>query len=1484
MTEPSGHASAREARPASYEWVAAIYPTEHGARPLGSGFLIHPGDRVVTCAHVVWEKDTDLALEHVWVHLPNCAELVTKRFAVARTQLPRRWLECEPGDREVSPDDVAVLHLAETAGARYATRIRRPEPKHLPERPWSAFGFHDVTGDLSHGVVRNAVAHGQIRLCTTSEDRVDSGYSGAGIWCAPYDAVVGLIARADGTGANVRAITLWYAARILPEAGLAEAADRLAPDASGEAALTEWGWTLARDAEASAHWIPRARGGGGAFPQHTRPADLFRGRRTALEEIRDWLSAAAEPTGTLVVTGSPGSGKSAVLGRIVTTADPAAAAGLAPQDTEVRAEPGSVHCAVHAKGKTALEVAQEIARAASAGLPERAAGLTALLGPALSGPDSVPRRFAVVIDALDEAASADGARAIIRDVINPLTRDPRTRSVRLVVGSRRSDGTGGPLLELIDQARVIDLDARQYADDAGLVSYLDASLPPGRPRDVLWRSAVADIADRARGNYLKAQLDLLRRLTADQARPDAEPDANPAADAAPAEPATLPTAPEPVASTDRADTAEPGTAPAAELEPEIAPVDQTIEEVGESLSRYAEQIEGVGGHSTTALLTALAFAEAPGFTAELWSTAVSALNPDRRPPDPADLGRFAAGPAANLVTGSAAESDGRNTAVCYRLFHQALGDALLRTRAGAGAGSGASGATAQSEGRAEPDPDHRALSQALLKAGRALGWASAPGYLLRSLPGHAVLGGTVDDLLGEADYPLYADLPRLSVAADRATSEHARKRAELLRKTRGAHLADPFTRAAMFSVTEAQDRLGESFRRLRPPVPYRAAWASVVPQEVELVLNAHEGGVTTLCALTDGYGGTVLVTGGDDGAVKLWDETSTRPLGTLPGHEGAVSAVCTVRTRDGGVLLISGGEDRSVRVWDPRTQQEIAVMTGHDDAVTALCEIPGRPGSTGLVASGSLDGTVRIWDPATGRRRRILSGQLGEVASLCLVPASPGTSTILACGGFDGTVRLWRGPEWTPAPALPGSGHGTPRAMCAVPRAGSPGHLLAVGGSDTYCRVYDLDRDAPKPVRTLPHDGEITALCTLPTRGGGTRLAVADDSHVSVWDARTWLLPRRLTEPAEWVQSICAVSTGGGRALLALGVRRTGTVRLWDPDGGSAKRPVNTRGAASRAQVSALCEVPGIGARTRSTLARVGSDPVARLLDPSDGHCVRDFPEDEHLRVGTALCLLRDLGGQQILALGGEGHTIVLWNPSTGEHRTLRAEGDSVAALCAVTDDAGRTLLASAGENREVQVWDPLRRAQLRRLRCGEGGVHALCLVPAHRPERPGLGGGALLAAAGEDGGIHLWHTRNWRFARRIPAHDAPVTALCALPSRDGTRLLASCGADGGVRLWDPDTGDAVNDTLHGHKKSVNALCGIGGFSGAAAGRTLLVSGGDDRVVRLWNPDDDAPVLEIPVRHRVLCLAAVGELIHVGLTEGITALEVLGAGLRTVRS
>lgn len=144
----------------------------------------------------------------------------------------------------------------------------------------------------------------------------------------------------------------------------------------------------------------------------------FRGRAAALLAITSWLDRDVIDRRVLVVTGVPGAGKSAVLGRIVITADADAVRKLPASDTAVRARIGSVACAVHAKGETALQIATRIAKAASASLPERLDDFAPALRDALT--ERADTRFNVVIDALDEAATAAEARLVVSRVIQPL--------------------------------------------------------------------------------------------------------------------------------------------------------------------------------------------------------------------------------------------------------------------------------------------------------------------------------------------------------------------------------------------------------------------------------------------------------------------------------------------------------------------------------------------------------------------------------------------------------------------------------------------------------------------------------------------------------------------------------------------------------------------------------------------------------------------------------------------------------------------------------------------------------------------------------------------------------------------------------------------------------------------------------------------------------------------------------------------------------
>src|SRR5262249_5458852 len=217
--------------------------------------------------------------------------------------------------------------------------------------------------------------------------------------------------------------------------------------------------------------------------------------------------------------------------------------------------------------------------------------------------------------------------------------------------------------------------------------------------------------------------------------------------------------------------------------------------VSSALAAYLERLSPIAGVPAGQIMTGLAFAEAPGLPVGLWQLAIEAIGGTRITAE--DLTRFARSSAANFLveaSGEAAPGPG-GSATVYRLFHQALNDALLHARSDV-------------VPRAD---DERALSRAVIGHGRSSSWQDAPEDPLRSLPGHAEAAGLADDLLCDDTYLLHADLRRLLHAADGASSVQGRSRAQLVRLTPRAITAGPHERAALFSVTEALDDLGTSY-------------------------------------------------------------------------------------------------------------------------------------------------------------------------------------------------------------------------------------------------------------------------------------------------------------------------------------------------------------------------------------------------------------------------------------------------------------------------------------------------------------------------------------------------------------------------------------------------------------------------------------------------------------------------------------------------
>jgi len=155
----------------------------------------------------------------------------------------------------------------------------------------------------------------------------------------------------------------------------------------------------------------------------------------------------------------------------------------------------------------------------------------------------------------------------------------------------------------------------------------------------------------------------------------------------------------------------------------------------------------------------------------------------------------------------------------------------------------------------------------------------------------------------------------------------------------------------------------------------------------------------------------------------------------------------TVFSPDGEILL-SGGLNRHVRIWQPATGELLRTVTAHGGLVKALVFSPdGR-----IFASGGDDRTIRIWDAAKGYMlQKILDAHSGPVVALGF---SPDGSQLASLGGED--LKIFDTANWTPLHTIDVR---TGRTAAFSP----DGVLLAT--ADQNIDLWDPKRGAP--LRTI---------------------------------------------------------------------------------------------------------------------------------------------------------------------------------------------------------------------------------------------------------------------------------------------------------------------------------------------------------------------------------------------------------------------------------
>jgi len=284
--------------------------------------------------------------------------------------------------------------------------------------------------------------------------------------------------------------------------------------------------------------------------------------------------------------------------------------------------------------------------------------------------------------------------------------------------------------------------------------------------------------------------------------------------------------------------------------------------------------------------------------------------------------------------------------------------------------------------------------------------------------------------------------------------------------------------------------------------------------------SGHQGQVQSL---RWSHGGRLVLSGGDDGTIRLWETDNGREELCLEGHEGKVySAVLGL---DGGYIL-SGGSDKSVKLWKISSGKCLRTLEGHEGPVNAVAFCP--RGRYGLSASS--DKTIRIWELASGKCIKILKKHKAPVTSLVCDPRGE----YFISGGYDKFLRLWRTAKWKQAAKL--KGHGGPVLAIDV---NADGGFLISGGADRTAAIWDTLRQ--RTLRVLK--GHLSSVDAVAISFDGAFAATGGaDWMLRIWDAKKG--KRRFAIETEG-QAITAIAFDPESPRLAA-ADSSGLIRLYD--------------------------------------------------------------------------------------------------------------------------------------------------------------------------------------------------------------------------------------------------------------------------------------------------------------------------------------------------
>ena len=1068
--------------------------------------------------------------------------------------------------------------------------------------------------------------------------------------------------------------------------------------------------------ELAEHWVVSAKGA-----ETASKAYYFTGRERVLRDVVAWLNSGQIEDAVRVITGSPGTGKSAVLARLVALSDSdfrkrAEALGLLGGTLEdTLPETGIIKVAVYARNKTLEQIVQNIADQLGCGATDIETLLKTL--------EQREDRLVIVLDALDESREPG---IVVNSLLSRLVASTR---VRLLIGSRRLSGSAPhPVVPgFSSSATEIDLDDAKYARKEDIARYVESRLyakaepsrrtPYRNAPEALVREIADAVAVKAGNNFLIARIVASYLMDARDIVDVRARDWK----------AEFPTG---------------------------------IRDAFDKLFDRFEESPDKGPldkRRASELMRPLAFAEGQGLPRErIWEVLATALSPDTTYSD-ADVRILLEHAGAYVV-----ETRARDRSV-YRVYHKALADYLR-------------------EGVDELQVQKRITTALIeltseLPGPRKRNWNEAHPYIRTHLAAHAAAAGMLDELLIDPEFLVMTDKSRLLPLLNRATKKEAKETAHVYglaaHHIDSAKPGESLAYLEMVARQEGAGKLAETFASVPFVRFWKVDWANWQPSASHRLIGRHDHWVTAICIVKDSEN-VLIASGSRDASVRIFDVSGDEIFRFKEERTVSVNAVALGHLKS-RVILASGRDDGIISVsYLDRVNERLVLadrllLAGHDGAVNSLtiCETP----KGGLIVSGGIDGTVRLWDlDSCKSSKREFNGSGPDVRLFGLDVGSykkkNGLMSITISGGSDRAVLVWDLEHGEPHRIL--CGHHAPVNAVAV---GIINELPVIvsGGNDGTVHLWDLQTGELRGHPLAGHYGRVSAL-TTGMLANAPIIICGVGRDLVLWHLSGDKLTSRVVGTHDGpISSIASGNLNGRFIVVSASLDRT--IRIWDLSDNE------TRCKMLVGHQSAVNGVAFAETAERSFVVSGGNDGTVRLWDLSDidSHGwsgVSYLGSINSVAIGT-------LQRKPIIATAGNDGTIHLWDLSTGRPRGQPLVGHhGRASAVAIGEFERKCVIVSGGVDRGVVIWSVNHGRARKKVFSGhDGPISSVTLGRINK--RP------VVLSASLDGTIRIWDvTDNGTRCETLIGHKGSVNAV-AFAEKGERSLVASGGSDGTVHLWD---------------------------------------------------------------------------------------------------